>query len=87
MDDTDPANDLLRLAELDHETLNDASDEQLLRLAASYKRGDIEDMESLSTEAMVTLMLRKRGYQFHRDEDSVDIEAPDGERQSLTNYL
>lgn len=58
--------------------LEDASDEELLRLAFDYARDSPNDESELSSNALAVFMLRERGYVVGGEPPELEVRDPDG---------
>lgn len=81
-DDSLPGESILEEAERSTDAVSDLSDEKLLSLIYSYENADEEFPEGwggLSSRAAITFELRRRGYDFERDDGELTIHDADGE--------
>lgn len=60
-----------------HRELEDASDEELVRLLFAYD-GKLHDTSSVTSNAMATFILRERGYDVGNQNGELTIVDPDG---------
>ncbi|WP_262180585.1 hypothetical protein [Haloarcula laminariae] len=82
MDDNLSPDEIFGQTKLDFEMLQDADDQKLLKLVASYRREEIDtsDFGSISTEGMAVRLLKKRGYDIQGSGDEFRVQTPNGDK-------
>jgi hypothetical protein len=82
----DALNAILDEAERSVESVENLDDDELLALLSNYERANEnlpEGWSGLGTRAAITFELRRRDYDFERDEETLTLTGPSGETIEL----